>query len=233
MNPFSTPNPFSPAEEIQRSPLEVENMLKESALLIDVREPDEFDETRIAGATLLPMSEISDRWQEIPRDKTVVLYCRSGDRSGQIAGALRMRAGYDNVYNLVGGILEWISLGLPVDSRPLQQTYSQTSYEEIDVREAWRRFDRLSHTLIDVREADEFASGHPVGAINIPLSELDDEINRLGDSGPLLLICNSGNRSGMAAEWLIDEGIVQVSNVEGGVIAWQQQRLPWKPGQVS
>lgn len=208
-------------------------MLKEGALLIDVREPDEFDEARIADAILLPMSEIRDRWQEIPQDQTVVLYCRSGNRSGQIAGVLRMRAGYVNIYNLAGGILDWFSHGLPVDTRPLQQAYARTPYEEIDVREAWRRFDRQSHILIDVREVDEFVSGHPDGALNIPLSELDEAIDRLRDSGPLLLICNSGNRSGMAAEWLMEEGMMQVSNVEGGVIAWQRQRLPWETGQVS
>ena len=233
MSPFSTPNPFSPPEDIQRSPQQVETMLKEGALLIDVREPDEFDEARIAGAVLLPMSEIRDRWQEIPRDRPVVLYCRSGNRSGQIAGALWMRAGYDNIYNLAGGILDWFSQGLPVDSRPLQQTYAHTSYEEVHVREAWRRFNGLAHVLIDVREVDEFVSGHPSGALNIPLSELDEAIARLRNLGPLLLICNSGNRSGLAAEWLLEEGIMQVSNVEGGVIAWQKQRLPWEPGRDS
>ena len=205
-------------------------MIKEGALLIDVREPDEFDEARITGAVLLPMSEIRDRWQEIPRERVVVLYCRSGNRSGQIASALRIYAGYKNTYNLAGGILDWFSHGLQVDSRPSQQTYTKTLYEEIDVWEAWRRLEEQAHVLIDVREVDEFVSGHPRGALNIPLSELNEAIKRLKDSGPLLLICNSGNRSSMAAEWLLEEGLTQVSNVEGGVIAWQRQHLPWEIG---
>ena len=101
-------------------------------------------------------------------------------------------------------------------------------FEEIDIPETWRRFDRSGHALIDVREADEFANGHPTGALNVPLSEMDAAIETLRQMGPLLLICNSGNRSGMAAEWLIEEGVTNVVNVDGGVIAWQEHNLPWE-----
>jgi len=46
--------------------------------------------------------------------------------------------------------------------------------------------------------------------------------------GPLLLICNTGNRSAMAAEWLVEEGFDRLANVEGGVVAWQLHHLPWE-----
>lgn len=82
--------------------------------VIDVREQWEYDEGHIPGVTLVPMGEISDRMSEIPTDKEVILTCRSGNRSGQVADFLRER-GFDNVHNMEGGILAWEAAGLPVD----------------------------------------------------------------------------------------------------------------------
>lgn len=82
--------------------------------LLDVREPDEYAAGHIPGITLIPMGEVPDRLSEIPTDKTVVVTCRSGNRSGQIADYLR-GLGYDNVHNMEGGILAWQEAGLPVE----------------------------------------------------------------------------------------------------------------------
>jgi len=228
MNPFTVENPFVPTAETQRDAETVQRMLDEGAALIDVRELEEFAEARLPGAVALPMSEIRNRWQEIPDDVVVVLYCRSGNRSGQIASTLRARAGYTQIYNLAGGIQEWFARRLPVDTSPVELTYQETPFEEIDVLEAQRRFSEQGHLLVDVRESFEFDLGHAVGAINIPLSELDDAVAALRSQGPILLICNSGNRSGMAAEWLQEEGFDAIANVEGGIIAWQAHQLPWE-----
>ncbi|NJN96510.1 MAG: rhodanese-like domain-containing protein [Anaerolineales bacterium] len=83
-------------------------------LLIDVREPDEYNAGHIPGVTLIPMGEVPDRLSEIPQDKTVVVTCRSGNRSGQITDFLREQ-GYENVHNMQGGIVAWEQAGLPVE----------------------------------------------------------------------------------------------------------------------
>ncbi len=76
-------------------------------VLVDVREPSEQDICRIPGAQLIPLGQLSERFGEIPRDREVILHCRSGIRSARAAHFLRGR-GYQNVHNLEGGILAWI-----------------------------------------------------------------------------------------------------------------------------
>ncbi len=61
------------------------------------------------------MSAINDWWQELPTDRTVVLYCRSGNRSAHAVNALVGQAGLSNVRNLTGGILAWASSGRDVE----------------------------------------------------------------------------------------------------------------------
>ena len=86
----------------------------EDVYLLDVREPWEYDEAHIPGVTLLPMGEVANRLDEIPRDKEVIVTCRSGNRSGQVTDFLRQN-GFDNVHNMTGGILDWQAAGYPVD----------------------------------------------------------------------------------------------------------------------
>ena len=74
--------------------------------LIDVREPHEFDFCNLDGE-LIPQSEIPNNVGKISRDKTVVIYCRSGSRSGNMVQWLERNHGFTNLYNLKGGILAW------------------------------------------------------------------------------------------------------------------------------
>jgi sulfur-carrier protein adenylyltransferase/sulfurtransferase len=74
--------------------------------LIDVREPYEYDICNLEGE-LIPMSEIPNNVEKISRDKKVVLHCRSGKRSGDMLLWLEKNHGFDNLYNLKGGILAW------------------------------------------------------------------------------------------------------------------------------
>lgn len=82
--------------------------------LLDVREQWEYDEGHIPGITLIPMGEIPARLDEIPTDKEVIVTCRTGNRSGQVADFLRQQ-GFDNVHNMAGGIVAWAEAGLPVE----------------------------------------------------------------------------------------------------------------------
>lgn len=81
---------------------------------IDVREPDENKAARIPNTQLIPLSEMQDRWNEIPNDEDIVIYCRSGQRSGDLISQLKSQ-GYDNLYNLDGGIIEWHQNNFPID----------------------------------------------------------------------------------------------------------------------
>ena len=82
--------------------------------------------------------------------------------------------------------------------------------------------------LIDVREHDEFAAGHALGAINMPLGSVESAV--LPDpAAPVYLICQAGGRSARAAQALSTQGIDAV-NVEGGTSAWVLAGLPTEVG---
>ncbi len=88
---------------------------REDVFVIDVREQWEYDEKHIPGVMLIPLGTIPDNLSLIPTDKTVILTCRSGNRSGQATDFLRAQ-GFTNVHNMEGGILAWERAGFPVDN---------------------------------------------------------------------------------------------------------------------
>ncbi|MCB8925969.1 MAG: rhodanese-like domain-containing protein [Ardenticatenaceae bacterium] len=87
---------------------------RDDVVVLDVREQWEYDEGHIPGVTLIPMGEVANRLSEIPTDKSVIVTCRSGNRSGQITDFLRQQ-GFDNVHNMDGGILAWEAAGYEVE----------------------------------------------------------------------------------------------------------------------
>lgn len=74
--------------------------------LIDVREQAEYDLANINGI-LIPTSEFANRFQEVPKEGKVIVQCRSGQRSANVIMWLEHNHGYDNLYNLEGGIIAW------------------------------------------------------------------------------------------------------------------------------
>jgi phage shock protein E len=83
-------------------------------VFLDVRTPEEYADGHIPGIVLIPLDELPNRIDEVPKDKTVVVTCRSGNRSAQAAEILR-QAGYTNVHNMTGGITAWQQAGYPVE----------------------------------------------------------------------------------------------------------------------
>jgi rhodanese-related sulfurtransferase len=75
---------------------------KGDALFLDVRTPSEVAEGAVSGALNIPVQELDRRYSEIPKDKKLLVYCRSGRRSAAAASML-IQAGYKEVYNIRGG----------------------------------------------------------------------------------------------------------------------------------
>ena len=90
------------------------NENKGNIVLIDVREPEELKaDGYIEGATNIPMNILPSSLNNVPKDKQVVVYCRSGRRSAVSANQLS-QMGYTNVKTMSGGINAWKGAGLPV-----------------------------------------------------------------------------------------------------------------------
>jgi rhodanese-related sulfurtransferase len=79
--------------------------------VIDVREPHEYEEAHVPGATLIPLGEVPDRVAEVPAGETVYLVCAVGGRSGRAAEFLAGQG--RDVVNVAGGTKAWIAAGKP------------------------------------------------------------------------------------------------------------------------
>lgn len=80
--------------------------------------------------------------------------------------------------------------------------------------------------LIDVREVDEFAAVHAVGAVNIPMSEFASRVGEVDEEQDIYLICKAGGRSAQVGGYLEARGLANVINVAGGTDAWVAANLP-------
>ena len=74
--------------------------------LVDVREPAEFESAQIGGE-LIPLGTIPQNVDKISKDKQVIVHCKSGKRSANAIMFLESNFGYENLYNLQGGIIAW------------------------------------------------------------------------------------------------------------------------------
>lgn len=103
---------------------------------------------------------------------------------------------------------------------------SAATTRNIDVAELQRALASGDVRLVDVRTAEEFATGHVPGAQNLPLDGLESSLENLrARGGEIYLVCRSGNRSRVAAELLGSNGIPSV-NVVGGTAAWVSAGYP-------
>ena len=91
---------------------ELASAVADEACVVDVREPYEFVGGHVPGAVSLPMGDILDRLDELPRDRTVYLICAVGARSMQVAHYLQ-QVGFD-VRNVAGGTVAWMDAGFAV-----------------------------------------------------------------------------------------------------------------------
>ena len=101
-------------------------------------------------------------------------------------------------------------------------------YSRISSREAYEMQKNDGATIIDVRNEDEYISGHVTNAIWVPVDEIIERFNELPKDKDLLFICAVGARSGLAAEYASSLGIdsTRLFNIEDGTTTWIKEGLP-------
>jgi rhodanese-related sulfurtransferase len=114
VNQLSASNRAFPA---QISVDEAYKFYNEGAFLLDVRTQEEWDEYHVPGTTLIPLDELPDRLAEVPADQTIVVVCRSGNRS-QKGRDILLDAGFDQVTSMADGLKVWRTQGYPVTTGP-------------------------------------------------------------------------------------------------------------------
>lgn len=124
---------------------------------------------------------------------------------------------------IVGGLLVVVFLIIKTELSRVTRKYKQ-----LNINEAVQLMNRDETVVVDVREAKEVSQGGLNGAKHIPLGSLASrmsELNKYKDK-PVLVYCRSGNRSSHACEQLTKNGFEDVSNLSGGIMAWESANLP-------
>jgi rhodanese-related sulfurtransferase len=121
--PPPTPAPAIPTIDVREADRRRREGAGEGAvggapLVVDVREANEFAAVRLEGVALVPMSTFATRFEELPRDRPLLVMCAAGSRSAAATAHL-LRNGWTNVTNVAGGITEWERSGLPVVRGPV------------------------------------------------------------------------------------------------------------------
>ena len=211
---------------ISISPAEVYEIITndEDYIILDVRTQDEYNEGHLEKALLIPVDKLKERLGELPKDKPIIVYCRSGARSRKAAEIL-VENGFSQVYDM-GGILGWQEEGFPV----IIEEGAVTAIEFITVDEAYEVFlNNEDYIFIDVRTESEYKSSHIEDAINIPVSEIEERLDEIPKDKSIIVYCNgsSCNRSGQAASILKENGYKEVFDlVGGGVFEWEEKGYP-------
>ena len=189
----------------------VEGRLSRGAAIVDVRPVEPFAAGHIPGSLSIPLRPQFASWLGWlgGRDQEIVFVVDDGQDRGELVRQC-LAIGYERVAGEVaGGIEAWKSHGLPV------ATVSLVSPED------------AAGAVVDVRQTNEFFSGHVPGAINLELGDTAERASTL-PAGPLTVMCGHGERAMSAASILAAQGRTDVSVLLGGpaeVVAARRQRL--------
>lgn len=93
---------------------EAYQLVQNGALVLDVRTVEEWNEFHVPNSTFIPLDQLPARLNEVPRDRQILVVCRSGNRSQQGRDIL-LHAGFEQVTSMTGGLNEWRASGFPVE----------------------------------------------------------------------------------------------------------------------
>jgi glyoxylase-like metal-dependent hydrolase (beta-lactamase superfamily II) len=199
------------------APAEFWRLAQHGHVVIDTR-----DQLAIAGAHVPESFAASLRgnfatfagWV-VPPDRPLLLVLETPSDLAPALTGLR-RVGHDNVVGyLAGGMTAWANAGLPAGR-----------FESIGVVELKQRHDAGELAIVDTRLRSEFDAGHVAGSVHIAAPDTRHEHPALRQDKTLAVLCNTGNRSVLAASLLRRRGFQNVINVIGGTTAWQAAGYP-------
>ena len=189
------------------------------AQVLDTRDPSEFAAAHLAGSINVGLGGQFATWAGtvLSREQPIVIIAAPGS---EFEAAMRLgRIGFDQV---VGYLQEGLH---SVESRP----ELIVATERLSARAAAERMAAVpdrAPIMIDVRAPGERRQRRIPGSVGIPLNHLDERVSELPADWPLIVYCAGGYRSSIAASLLQRHGFTDVSEVAGGIVAWEAGQLP-------
>ena len=185
-------------------------LLAAGALVVDTRPADEYAPGHVAGTVNIPLNASFVTWAGwlVPAAADVYLIVdeATAARLPEVSRLLAL-IGIDRITG-------WLSTAAVTAGANLRQT------PQISATELQSRVSAGTVTVVDVRSANEWAGGHVPGAIHIPLGYLAERIGSIPTTRPIVLQCQAGSRSAIAASLLERLGFTSVINLTGGFSAW-------------
>jgi glyoxylase-like metal-dependent hydrolase (beta-lactamase superfamily II)/rhodanese-related sulfurtransferase len=196
---------------------EVLERQRTGAQILDTREPEDFAAAHLAGTQNIGLGGQYATWAGtiLSPERPIVIIAEPGREQ---ESAIRLgRIGFDNVVGYLQDGLR--SLGSRPDlTSSIERLGPAVAAERLEAKEPPQ--------VIDVRTPAEYAQKHIHGSVNVPLNRLAGRITELPTDRPLLIHCAGGYRSSIAASLLGQHGFTRVSELAGGITAWEAAGLP-------
>ena len=210
-------------------PLSIGELLAEQARgaqVLDTRDPGAFAAAHLAGSINIGLIGQYATWAGtvLTRDRPIAIVADPGT---EMESALRLgRIGFDHVSGYLEGGLASAASG---PAGAVSVSIAMTERVSADVA-ASRLASATPPVIVDVRAAPERAQKRIEGSMHIPLNHLSDRLAEIPADRPVLLHCAGGYRSSIAASLLQRHGFTQVSELAGGIAAWETAGLPTRSG---
>lgn len=196
-------------------PREFQHRMKEG-LVIDTRSPEAFAAEHIPDAYNIWLNGVSAFAGWVANENTRIFLVAEGSEAIEFAVMSLARIGIDTVDGiLVKGMESWRDQGLPIES------IATTSATE---SANWMQQGRVH--VLDVRDEYEWNEKHIPGAVHRYVGHLEDNLPLLPKDSEIVVHCNVGHRSGVAASILKRNGFTRIHNMLGGISAWEKLGLP-------
>ena len=229
-----------------------------SFLILDLRAPDVYAQKHVQGAVNLSIVALAENIASLPKDKTLLLYCYTGQSSALAMVPLKAY-GYQAIF-INGGFAQMEKAGFIMDNKPVpfdpaknektvdprqntilagiqanllaiarQHTVKTLVVVDRDVKELSTGSPE-KYAFVDLRPATDFAKGHIKGAVSAPLAELRTRVTMLPKDKRLVLCCKSGQLAAMSTAPLTAEGF-KIISLCAGLSQAEKGPLPWEKPQ--
>jgi len=193
-------------------------------VFIDVRDVFAYEKTHVIGAMHIPLELLSEKLSSIPAERSVIVYDETGKKGHQALRTL-VGAGFKDVTNISGGHASLQRQVRAVGFKNLKldvleiekKSIGKKTVEQEEETPTIEQVDLSTPIIVDVRTPQEFRSGAVPNAVNIPLDELTQRYEELGNDAErdITVYCASGARSAYAQRMLMQMGYANVKNGGG------------------